>query len=124
MGIRSTLADGLITESPYFGPIQWRQSLSHMQRVAPAPQPALEPEPLDIPEMVAERIMASDPEREAELEEQSEEFEEEYEEWITLRRSNLLHFQDTLVDIRSQIRDVRSQFVDFQRDAHQDRLEV
>jgi hypothetical protein len=34
-----------------------------------------------------------------------------------LRRSDLLHFQDTLVDIQSQI-------VDLQRDARQDRLEV
>jgi hypothetical protein len=41
-----------------------------------------------------------------------------------LRASDLLHFQDTLVDIRSQIGDIRSQFVDLQRDARQDRLEV
>jgi hypothetical protein len=68
---------------------------------------------MDIPEMVAEQIMAVDPEREAGQEEQPE----EYEEGITLRRSDLLHFQDTLVDIRSQ-------FTDFQRDARQDRLEV
>jgi hypothetical protein len=40
--------------------------------------------------------------------EQPEEYKEEHEdeECITLRRSDLLHFQDTLVDIRSQIRDV------------------
>jgi hypothetical protein len=79
---------------------------------------------MDIPEMAAEQIMASDPEREAEQEEQPEEYEEEYEEGIMLRASDVLHFQDTLVDIRSQIRDVRSQFVDLQRDARQDRLEV
>jgi hypothetical protein len=81
---------------------------------------------MDIPEMVAEHEMAFEPHREAEQVEQPEEYEEEYEdeECITLRRSDLLHFQDTLVDIRSQIRDARSQFADFQRDARQDRLEV
>jgi hypothetical protein len=81
---------------------------------------------MDIPEMVAEHEMAFEPQREAEQKEQPEEYEEENEdeECITLRRSDLLHFQDTLVDIRSQIRDVRSQFADFQRDARQDRLEV
>jgi hypothetical protein len=41
-----------------------------------------------------------------------------------IRASDLLHFQDTLMDIRSQIGDIRSQFVDLQRDARQDRLEV
>jgi hypothetical protein len=34
-----------------------------------------------------------------------------------IRDSDLLHFQDTLLDIRSQI-------ADLQRDARQDRLEV
>jgi hypothetical protein len=72
------------------------------------------PEPMDIPEMAAE------PEIEAE-QEQPEEYDEEPleedEECITIRRSDLLHFQDTLVDIRSQI-------ADLQRDARQDRLEV
>jgi hypothetical protein len=134
MGIRGTPADGPITESPYFGPIQWRQSLSHMPKAAPEPapqlqpepEPALEPEPMDIPEMVAEHEMAFEPQREAEQEEQPEEYKEEYkdEECIMLRRSDLLHFQDTLVDIQSQIRDVQSQFAYFQRDARQDRLEV
>jgi hypothetical protein len=127
VGIRGTPADGPITESPYFGAIQWRQSLSHMPRAAPEPaEPAPEPEPMDIPEMAAEQIMAAEPQREAE--EQSEEYEEEQleedEECITLRRSDLLHFQDTLVDIRSQIRDVRFHFSDLQRDVRQDRLEV
>jgi hypothetical protein len=98
--------DGLITESPYFSRIQWRQSLSHMPRAEPEP----ELEPMDIPEMAAE------PERAAEQVEQLEE-EEEYEEGITFRASDLLHFQDTLVDIRSQI-------ADLQRDARQDRLEI
>jgi hypothetical protein len=72
---------------------------------------------MDIPEMAAEHEMAFEPQREAS--EQPEEYEEEYEddEYITLRRSDLLHFQDTLVDIRSQI-------ADLQRDARQDRLEV
>jgi hypothetical protein len=45
IGIRGTSTDGLITESPYFGPIQWCQSLSHMPRVAPEPAPQLQPEP-------------------------------------------------------------------------------
>jgi hypothetical protein len=56
---------------------------------------------MDIPEMVAEHEMAFEPQREAY--EQLEEYEEEHEdeECITLRRSDLLHFQDTLVDIRS-----------------------
>jgi hypothetical protein len=76
--------------------------------------------------MVAEHEMAFEPQREAEQEEQPEEYEEEHEheECITLRHSDLLHFQDTLVDIRSQIRDIRFQFADLQRDVHQDRLEV
>jgi hypothetical protein len=68
------------------------------------------PEPMDILEMAVE------PERAAEQEEQPDEG-EEYEEGIMIRRSNLLHFQETLVDIRSQI-------ADLQRDASQDRLEV
>jgi hypothetical protein len=118
MGIKGKPADGPITESPHFGSVQWRQSLSHMPRAAPQPEPEPEPapvpEPMDIPEMAAE------PEIEAE-QEQPEEYEEEQleedEECITLRRSDLLHFQDTLVDIRSQI-------ADLQRDARQDRLEV
>jgi hypothetical protein len=65
---------------------------------------------MDIPEMVAE------PEKAAEQEEQPDEG-EEYEEGIRIRASDLLHFQDTLLDIRSQIADI-------QRDARQDRLEV
>jgi hypothetical protein len=78
---------------------------------------------MDILELVAEHEMAFEPQREAK--EQPKEYEEyEDEECITLRRSDLLHFQDTLVDIQSQIRDVQSQFADFQRDARQDRLEV
>jgi hypothetical protein len=132
IGIRGTPSDGPITESPYFGSIQWHQSLSHMPRATPEPapplqpepEPALEPKPMDIPDMAAEHEMAFEPQREAS--EQPEEYEEEYEdeECIMLRRSNLLHFQDTLVDIRSQIRDVRFHFVDLQRDVRQDRLEV
>jgi hypothetical protein len=76
------------------------------------PEPALEAKPMDIPEMVAEHEMAFEPQREAF--EQPEEYEEEHEdeECITLRRSDLLHFQDTLVDIRSQIRDIRFQFAE------------
>jgi hypothetical protein len=38
-GIKGDSTDGPITESPYFGPIQWRQSLSHMPKAAPQPQP-------------------------------------------------------------------------------------
>jgi hypothetical protein len=89
-GIKGTSADGPITESPYFGPIQWHQSLSHMPRAAPAPE--LTPEPMDIPEMAVE------PDKVAEHEEQPDEG-EEYEEGIMIRCSDLLHFQDTLVDI-------------------------
>jgi hypothetical protein len=81
---------------------------------------------MGIPEMVAVYEMTFEPQREAE--EQPEEYEEEQleedEECITLRRSDLLHFQDTLMDIRSQIRDVRFHFTYLQRDVRQDRLEV
>jgi hypothetical protein len=114
IGIRGTPTDGPITESPYFGPIQWRQSLSHMPRAAPEPapelqpepEPAPEPEPMDIPEMAAEHEMAVESERATDQEEQPEKQPEEYEEGIMLRASDLLHFQDTLVDIRSQIGDI------------------
>jgi hypothetical protein len=100
-GIKGDSTDGPITESPYFGPIQWRQSLSHMPRAAPQPQPqpADVPEPMDIPEM------ADEPEFATEQEEQPDEG-EEYEEGIMIRCSDLLHFQETLVDIRSQIADL------------------
>jgi hypothetical protein len=70
---------------------------------------------MDIPEIVAEHEMTFEPQRQPE--EYAEEQLEEDEECITLRRSDLLHFQDTLVDIRYQI-------ADLQRDARQDRLEV
>jgi hypothetical protein len=89
-------------------------------QLQPEPEPALEPEPMDIPDMAAEHEMAFEPQREAS--EQPEEYEDE--ECITLRRSDLLHFQDTLVDIRSQIRDVQFHFADLQRDVRQDKLEV
>jgi hypothetical protein len=98
--IKGTPEDGPIIESLYFGPIQWHQSLSHMPRATPqpAPQPQLqpEPEPMDI------REMAAMPEKAAEQEEQPGEG-KEYEEGIMIRASDLLHFQDTLLDIRSQI---------------------
>jgi hypothetical protein len=123
--------DGPITESPHFGSIQWRQSLSHMPRAAPQPEPEPKPEPAPVPEPMDIPEMAAEPEIEAEKEqpeEHPEEYDEEqleeYEEGITIRRSDLLHFQDTLVDIRSQIRDVRFHFADLQRDVRQDRLEV
>jgi hypothetical protein len=51
-GIKGTAADGPITESPYFGRIQWNQSLFHMPRAAPNPEP--EPKPMDILEMTIE----------------------------------------------------------------------
>jgi hypothetical protein len=108
-GIKGTSADGPITESPQFGSVQWRQSISHMPRAAP--QPAPEPEPMDIPEMAAE------PEIAAEAEEQPEEQTEEYEEGILITRSDLYYFQENLVDLRSQI-------ADLQRDVLQDRREV
>jgi hypothetical protein len=109
-GIIGSVTDGPIIESPYFGHIQWRQSLSHMPRAEP------EPEPMDIPEIATEPEMAAEPERAAEQEEQPEE-EEEYEERIMLRALDFVHFQDILEDMRSQI-------ADLQRDAHQDRLEI
>jgi hypothetical protein len=104
-GIKGTPEDGPITESPYFGRIQWNQSLSHMPRGAPAPALEPEPEPMDNPEMAAEQEIAVEPERAAEQEEQPDEG-EEYEEGIMIKASDLLHFQDTLVDIRSQIADL------------------
>jgi hypothetical protein len=72
----------------------------------PQPEPAPVPEPMDIPEMAAEPEIAAEQE---ELLDESE----EYEEGITIRRSDLLHFQETLVDLRSQI-------AYLQRDARQD----
>jgi hypothetical protein len=116
MRIKGTSADGPITESPQFGSVQWRQSISHMPRAAP--QPAPEPEPMDIPEMAAE------PEIAAEAEEQPEEQTEEYEEGILITRSDLLYFQENLVDIRSQIKDMQTQFADSQRDTRQNMLEI
>jgi hypothetical protein len=61
-GIKGKSTDGPITESPYFGPIQWRQSLSHMPRAQPQPQPepAPVPEPMDIPKMAAEQEIAAE----------------------------------------------------------------
>jgi hypothetical protein len=93
-GIKGTPEDGPITESLCFGPIQWCQSLSHMPRAAPEPAPQLQPkpEPMDIPKM------ATKPERAAEQEDQLDEG-EEYEEGIMIRASDLLQFQDTLLDI-------------------------
>jgi hypothetical protein len=82
-GVKGSSTDRPITESPNFGPIQWRQSLSHMPRAALEPQP--EPEPMDILERAVE------PEREAEQEEQPNKG-EEYEEGIMIRASDLLHF--------------------------------
>jgi hypothetical protein len=112
--IKGNAIDGPIIESPYFGRIQWNQSLSHMPKAAPAPEP--EPEPMDIPEMAAEQEIVAEPKGVTEQEEQLEE-EEEYKETITLRASDFVHFQDILEDKRFQI-------VDLQRTARQDRLET
>jgi hypothetical protein len=60
-GIKGNATDGSITESPYFYSIQWNQSLSHMPRAAPVPEPELEP--MDIPEMAAEQEIVAEPER-------------------------------------------------------------
>jgi hypothetical protein len=54
---------------------------------------------MDIPEIAAEPESAVEPEEQLELE-------EEYEETITLRASDFVHFQDTLVDMQSQIVDL------------------
>jgi hypothetical protein len=67
--------------------------------------------------------MAAEPEIAAEQEELLDES-EEYEEGIMIRRSDLLHFQDTLVDLQSQFKEVKDQLADIQRDARQDRLEI
>ena len=83
-GIKGNSADGPIIEHPRFGRIQWNQSCSHMPRAAAAPQPELEPEPMDIHEMPAEQERVAEPERVAEHDEQPEE-EEDYKETITLR---------------------------------------
>jgi hypothetical protein len=104
--IKDNATDGPITESPYFGRIQWNQSLSHMPRAALAPEP--EPEPMDIPKMAAEQERPAEPERAAKQEEQpEEEEEEEYEETITLRASDFVSFQDILEDMRFQIVDLQ-----------------
>jgi hypothetical protein len=68
---------------------------------------------MDEPAVVEPGELPAKPEREAKQAKQPEEDEE----YITLRASDLLHFQETLVDIRSQI-------ADLQKDARQDRLEV
>jgi hypothetical protein len=109
-GIKGNAMDGPITETPHFRRIQWNQSCSHMPRATTAPEPKLEPEPMDIQEMAAEL------ERAVEYDDQPEE-EEEYEETITLRAADFYALQDTLEDIRFQIADI-------QRDARQDRLET
>jgi hypothetical protein len=115
-GIKGTSEDGPITESPYFDSIQWNQSLSHMPKGAPAPEPKPkrvaqpEPEPMDIPKMVAK------PERATKQEEQPNE-EEEYEEGILIRASDLF-------TLPGHPRGHISQIADLQRDARQDRLEV
>jgi hypothetical protein len=109
MGIRGTPADGPITESPYFGPIQWRQSLSHMPRAAP-PAPQLQPEPSPhwSPSpwtfqrwQLSMRWHLSHKERQSRRSSQTRERSMRRGSLIT--RSDLLHFQETLVDIRSQI---------------------
>jgi hypothetical protein len=98
-GIKGNATDGLITEGPHFGHIQWNQSCSYMPRAAAALEPELELEPMDIQEMAAEQERVAEPERVAEYDEQLEE-EEEYEETITLRAADFYALQDTLEDIR------------------------
>jgi hypothetical protein len=86
-GIKGNVMDGLIIESPHFSRIQWNQSCSHMPRAATAPEPKLEPKPMDIHEMATEQERAAEPERAAKYDKQLEE-EEEYEETITLRATD------------------------------------
>ena len=115
-GIKGNSADGPIIEHPQFGRIQWNQSCSHMPKAAAAPQPKLEPEPMDIHDMAAKQERAVEPERAAEHDEQPEE-KEEYKETITLSAADIHALQDTLEDIQFQISEI-------QRDARQDRLET
>jgi hypothetical protein len=63
-GIKGNATEGPITESPYFGRIQWNQSCFHMPRAAPDLVP--EPEPMDIPETATEQKRAVEPKRAAE----------------------------------------------------------
>jgi hypothetical protein len=60
-GIKGNATDGPITKSPHFSRIQWNQRCSHMPRVVPEPE--LEPESMDIQEMVAEQERATESER-------------------------------------------------------------
>jgi hypothetical protein len=114
--IKGNAIDRPITVSPYFGCIQWNQSLSHMPRATPDPEP--EPKPMEISEMAAEQEIAAEPKRVTEQEEQPEgEEEEEYKETIMLRASDFVHFQDILEDMRFQI-------ADLQRTEREDRLET
>jgi hypothetical protein len=83
-----------------------------MARVAPEPE--LEPEPMDIHEMVAEQEMAAEPEMAEEHEEEAKQKEEaedqpdeeEYEETITLRAADVYALQDNLDDMRFKIANI------------------
>jgi hypothetical protein len=83
-----------------------------MARVALEPE--LEPEPMDIHEMVAEQEIVAEPEmaeeheEEAKQEEEAEDQpdEEEYEEMITLRAADVYALQDTLDDMRFKIANI------------------
>jgi hypothetical protein len=114
-GIKGIAADGLVTESPHFGRIQWNQSCSHMPRVVQQPEMMDVDEPIVLEPAVLETA-APEP-AESPMEPEEEEEEEEYEETITLRASDFVAFQDILEDMRSQI-------ADLQRNALQDRLET
>jgi hypothetical protein len=122
-GIKGNVADGLITESPHFGQIQWNQSCSHMPRVVRDPEMMDVDEPV-VPEPTVPETQALEPAvpetlapKPAVLEtlapepvesqvEPEEEEEEEHEETITLRATDFYALQDTLEDIRFQIADI------------------
>jgi hypothetical protein len=72
-GIKGNAANGPMIEHPHFGQIQWNQGCSHMPRVAPEPKPALEPEPMDIHEMLAKQEIVAEPEMAEGQEEEADE---------------------------------------------------
>jgi hypothetical protein len=95
--IKGNATDGPITESPYFGRIQWNQSCPHMPRAVREPEMMDVDEPV-VPEPAAPEIAAPEP---TEPLVEAEEEEEEYEETITLRAFDFVAFQDILEDMRS-----------------------
>jgi hypothetical protein len=108
-GIKSNATDGPITESPYFGRIQWNQSCP----TCPEPHQSKSQSPWTFRRwQLSRREKPSQRGRQSKREE-----EKEYEETITLRAIDFYALQDTLEDIQFQIADI-------QRDARQDRLET